>query len=87
LILRIIIDIIQAYLVILLVRIVLSWFPINPWTRMARVVAILGKLTDPVLVPVRRVLRPVRFGGMAIDLSPLVVFFALEILLSVLQTR
>jgi YggT family protein len=50
-------------------------------------VTVLAKLTDPVLVPVRRVLRPVRIGGMGIDLSPLVVLILLEVLLSILQTR
>lgn len=85
-ILRIIIDVVQAYLVVLLVRIVLTWFPIHPWSRFARVVRVLARLTDPVLVPVRRVLPPLRLGsGAALDLSPLVVFFGLEILLSVLR--
>ncbi len=86
-ILRIIVDILQAYLVVLFVRIILSWFPIDPWSKWSRVVTVLAKLTDPVLVPVRRVLRPVRIGGMGIDLSPLVVLILLEVLLSILQTR
>jgi YggT family protein len=84
---RILVDVVQAYLVVLLVRIVLTWFPISPWSRMGKVVRVLGALTDPVLVPVRRILPPLRLGsaGAAIDLSPLVVFFALEILLSLLR--
>ena len=86
-ILRIIVDILQAYLVVLFVRIILSWFPNDPWSKWSRVVTVLAKLTDPVLVPVRRVLRPVRIGGMGIDLSPLVVLILLEVLLSILQTR
>lgn len=85
-ILRIIIDILQAYIVVLLIRIVLTWFPINPWSPMARVVRVLAAITDPVLVPVRRVLPPLTLGGAsAIDLSPIVVFVALEILISVLR--
>ena len=84
-ILRIIVDIIQAYLVVLLVRIVFTWFPINPWSRMARVVRILAAVTDPILVPVRRLLPPLRVGAAAVDLSPLIVFFVLEILLNVLR--
>ena len=84
---RILIDVVQAYLVVLLVRIVLTWFPINPWSRLARVVRWLSAVTDPVLVPVRRVLPPLRLGGggAALDLSPLVVFIALEIVLSILR--
>lgn len=84
--LRIIIDIIQAYLVVLLVRIVLTWFPINPWSRGARVVRVLATVTDPVLLPLRRVIPPLRLGsGAAIDLSPLIVFFGLEVLITLLR--
>lgn len=83
---RILIDVVQAYLVVLLVRIVLTWFPINPWSRLARVVRVLATLTDPVLVPLRRVVPPLRVGaGAAIDLSPLIVFFGLEILINLLR--
>lgn len=85
-ILRIVIDVVQAYLIVLLLRIISTWFPIDPWSRFARVVHVLARLTDPVLVPVRRLLPPLRLrGGAALDLSPLVVFFGLEILLSVLR--
>ncbi len=83
---RVIVDILQAYIVVLLIRIVLTWFPIHPWSPMARVVRVLAAITDPVLVPVRRVLPPLTLGGAsAIDLSPIVVFVALEILISVLR--
>ncbi len=84
-ILRIVIDVLQAYLVVLLVRVILTWFPINPWSRAARVVRVLSAVTDPVLAPIRRILPPLRLGGMAIDLSFIVLFFALEILLSLLR--
>lgn len=83
--LRIVIDVIQAYLVVLLVRIVLTWFPINPWSPWYKVVRALALVTDPVLAPLRRVLPPLRVGMAAIDLSPLIVFFGLEILISVLR--
>jgi YggT family protein len=41
-------------------------------------------LTDPVLGPLRRLLPPVRMGGMALDLSPIVAFFGLSVLRGVL---
>jgi len=40
----------------------------------------LASAINPVLAPIRRVLPPVRLGGMALDLSPLVLFFAIAIL-------
>jgi len=84
---RIISDLLRAYLVILFVRILASWFPIDPWSPLQRVVTILARLTDPVLVPLRRIIPPLRVGGTAVDLSPFAVFLALTIVLSVLSGR
>lgn len=71
---------IAAYMVVLLVRIVLSWFPISRGSPMETVASVLYALTEPVLGPLRRAIPPVRFGAMALDLSPLIVFFGLSIL-------
>jgi YggT family protein len=54
---------------------------------MGRFERALGRFTDPVLAPIRRVVPPLRVGGGAIDLSPLVVLVGLEILVSVLARR
>jgi YggT family protein len=86
-ILRLIVDLVQLYILVLFVRIIMSWFPLNPWSRGARMVNVLVKVTDPVLVPVRKLLPPMHLGGMAIDLSPIIVFVVLEILLSILRAH
>lgn len=69
----------QLYFVVLLVRIILTWVPslpepIRPLARGVRAV------TDPILVPLRSVLPPVRIGMGALDLSPMVLFFVIIIL-------
>jgi uncharacterized protein YggT (Ycf19 family) len=38
-------------------------------------------ITEPVLGPIRRVLPPLGAGGMGLDLSPIIVFFGITILL------
>jgi YggT family protein len=86
-ILHIVVEVIQLYILVLFVRIMLTWFPTNPWSGMGRFERVLGRFTDPVLAPVRRVLPPLRVGGGAVDLSPLVVLVGLEILVSVLARR
>jgi YggT family protein len=35
---------------------------------------------NPILTPIRRILPPVRVGGMGLDLSPMVLFFAIIII-------
>ena len=70
----------QLYVFVLLVRIVLSWFPIEPGGAMATVNGYLRAVTDPVLDPVRRLLPRV---GM-LDLSPLVVLIVIQVLQAVI---
>ena len=72
----------QLFLLCLLGRIVLSWFPPSGPGPVETIRELLFRVTEPVLGPVRRLLPSVRFGGMGLDLSPLVVFLAIEILLT-----
>lgn len=51
---------------------------------MATVAGALYMVTDPVLLPLRRLLPAVRMGHMALDLSPIVAFFGLSILMGLL---
>ncbi len=77
-------SLIQIYVLLLVVRVVMSWFPISPNGPAETVAGFLYMVTDPVLVPLRRLLPPVRMGAMALDLSPIVAFFALTVLRGIL---
>ena len=77
-------SLLQLYLLVLIVRGVLSWFPISPDGSVATVAGFLYLVTDPVLGPLRRVLPPLRMGAMALDLSPIVAFFGFSILIRLL---
>ncbi|SUZ56473.1 uncharacterized protein METZ01_LOCUS9327, partial [marine metagenome] len=77
-------SLIQIYVLLLVVRVVMSWFPISPNGPAETVAGFLYMVTDPVLVPLRRLLPPVRMGAMALDLSPIVAFFGLSVLRSIL---
>ena len=68
---------IQAYIIILFARIIMSWFPINPGGGMSTVYGFLYSLTEPVLGPIRRIIPPIGMGGMGLDLSPMIVTFGL----------
>ncbi|MGH8976971.1 MAG: YggT family protein [Acidimicrobiia bacterium] len=71
---------ITVYWLVLLARILLSWFPIRPGTPFASVYVLLRDLTEPVLAPLRRVIPPV---GM-LDISSLVLIIGLVILRGVI---
>ena len=74
---------VELYLLCLLVRIVLSWFP-NVSGGLESIQRVLIRITEPLLAPIRALLPPVRFGGGALDLSPMIVFFVLILLLGAL---
>jgi YggT family protein len=74
----------QAYLLVLIGRIVLSWFPTSGSGGLASVQRFLYALTEPLMAPLRALLPPVRFGAVGIDLSPIIVIFGLNILLALL---
>ena len=56
---------------LILVRVVLSWLPHNPYNQL---IQLLYQITEPILSPIRETL-PVQSGG--IDFSPIVAFFLL----------
>jgi YggT family protein len=67
------------YMVVLFVRILMSWFLPTPGTAYAQVFDAFVRVTEPVLAPVRSALPPVKMGAAALDLSPIVVFIVLII--------
>ena len=74
------------YLYILIARLLISWFPNPPeWAR--PIYTILYMLTEPVLRLVRPLVPPLRVGMMALDLSPILVFVVLRILIAVFQAQ
>ncbi len=71
-------SLISVYYIVLIARVILSWFPLQPGTPMASIASIVYQLTEPIMGPVRRIIPSI---GM-IDISPIVVFFGLRILQS-----
>ncbi len=67
----------QLFTYLILARVLLSWFPINPRGPMAQVVRLVMTATEPVLAPLRKVLPS--FGGL--DLSPLVVLLVISLVI------
>jgi YggT family protein len=72
--------VLSLFLLVLLVRAVMSWFPLAPGGAAASVYGFLFRVTEPVLAPIRSLLPPLQLGGVGLDLSFMIVFFALIIL-------
>jgi YggT family protein len=65
---------------VLFPRALLSWFPAAPGSFLASVNSVLFRLTEPVLAPVRRLLPTPQAGGFAIDLSFIIVFIGIQVI-------
>jgi YggT family protein len=69
-----------VYLILIFIRILLSWIPRMPYNRyLAAFLKFVTDVTDPYLNIFRRILPPVRMGPGALDLSPIVATFVLII--------
>jgi YggT family protein len=78
----------ELYLLAVFARIILSWFPPSPGGGALNSVRLfLDTITEPVLGPLRRAIPPLGLGGMALDLSPLILIIGVQVLLSVLGCR
>jgi YggT family protein len=67
-----------VYLVLIFIRILISWIPRMPYNRyLAAVLQFVSDVTDPYLNLFRRILPPVRMGSGALDLSPIIATIVL----------
>jgi YggT family protein len=78
---RVFCDLLLLYNFILFIRVLSSWFP-RPMSGPLRTVwNVLHALTDPVLRPLRGLIPPVRAGAMGLDLSPMLAFVIILVLI------
>ena len=73
----------QLYVIILIARAILSWFPVSSDSALVPIIRFLHLVTEPVLAPFRRVIPP---AGM-FDLSFLVAFIVVEVVTSQVLCR
>ena len=73
------VQIIDIYMIIIIIRAVLSWFPINPQSNFFRIYLFIIQITEPVLGRVREFLSRM-IPNMAIDFSPFIIIILLNVL-------
>jgi YggT family protein len=67
-----------VYIVLIFIRVLLSWIPRVPYNPLLRtVVGFVHQVTDPYLNLFRRVLPPVGGSAFALDLSPIIAVIVL----------
>src|SRR5687768_10042064 len=69
-----------VYLILIFVRILLSWIPRIPYHPvLSAVIGFIQEVTDPYLRIFRRIIPPLGGGGFALDLSPIIATIVLII--------
>lgn len=76
-------TLLTVFWLILLLHVIFSWVPRPPEPIMPFVIGI-RRIVEPVAAPLRRLIPPLRLGGIALDLSIIVLFIALMIVRSVI---
>lgn len=79
--------VLQVYLYAVIGWVILSWIPMSSDHPLRRVQAFLDRLIYPVILPLRRVIPPIRLGGGALDLSPLILIIGISWILIPLAAR
>jgi YggT family protein len=73
-------TLVLVYLVLIFIRILMTWIPRMPYNRwLDMVLTFVKDVTDPYLNLFRRFLPPLRIGPGALDLSPIVATLVLLI--------
>lgn len=60
--------------------VILSWIRVSSVHPLGRVQVFLDRIIYPVILPIRRVIPPIRLGGGALDLSPIVLLIGIQLL-------
>ena len=91
LLLSLVAALLQLYLVVLIIRMVFDWIQVfaRDW-RPSGVVLVVANviygLTDPPLNALRRLIPPLRLGGVALDIGFMLLFFAVVVLINLTST-
>ena len=70
--------VVRIYIILLVGRAILSWFPLDPNSPMRAVFSFLYTITEPLLGPLRRIIPPA--GGF--DLSFIVLILGLQLIVA-----
>lgn len=70
-----------VYIILILIRVLMSWIPRMPYNPTLRsVLDFITETTDPYLNLFRRIVPPIGGGGFGLDLSPMIGIIVLVIL-------
>jgi YggT family protein len=79
--LRLLATLLLLYFYAVFAWVILSWIRVSSTHPLGRVQVFLDRIIYPVILPIRRVVPPIRIGGGALDLSPIILLIGIQILI------
>jgi len=64
--------------------VILSWIRVSSTHPLGKIQVFLDRIIYPVILPIRRVIPPIRIGGGALDLSPIILLIVIQILIRII---
>ncbi len=80
-----IVTLLTIYFYAVFAWVILSWIRVSSTHPLGRVQTFLDRIIYPLILPIRRVIPPIRLGGGALDLSPIVLLIAIQIIISIVR--
>lgn len=79
------VTVLTVYFYAVFAWVILSWVRVSSTHPLGRIQVFLDRIIYPVVLPIRRVIPPIRIGGGALDLSPIVLLIAIQILIGLVR--
>lgn len=81
----ILVTILEIYFYAVFAWVIFSWIRVSSTHPLGRVQNFLDRIIYPVILPIRRVVPPIRIGGGALDLSPIILLIGIRILIGLIR--
>jgi YggT family protein len=79
------VTVLTIYFYAIFAWVILSWIRVSSTHPLGRIQVFLDRIIYPVILPIRRVVPPIRIGGGALDLSPIVLLVGIQILINIIN--
>ena len=79
------VTVLTVYFYAVFAWVILSWIRVSSTHPLGRIQTFLDRIIYPVILPLRRVIPPIRIGGGALDLTPIVLLLGIQILIGIIR--
>jgi YggT family protein len=79
------VTLLTIYFYAIFAWVILSWIRVSSTHPLGRIQTFLDRIIYPVILPLRRVIPPIRIGGGALDLTPIILLLGIQILIGIIR--